>query len=98
MEQLDTACGLVNQGAFDPKHMREVRRRARLYFEARSEALEQDMWFIVIYLRTVVLLSFVFVENAVRAFSAHHGSETLNPIGLSLFLEKQKVWFDRPGR
>jgi len=45
----------------------------------------------VIYLRMIVLLSFVFVENVVRAFSAYHGSETLDPIGLSLFLEKQKV-------
>ena len=44
----------------------------------------------MIYLRTVVLLSFVFVENAVRALSAHHGSETLDPIEVSLFLEKQR--------
>lgn len=31
------------QSAFDPKHMREVRRRARIYCEARSVTLEQDM-------------------------------------------------------
>jgi len=32
-----------DQGAFDPKHIREVRRRARMYCEALSGTLKQDM-------------------------------------------------------